>query len=74
MKKVVNKTVNLDLTQVNANAFAIMGAFQRQARREGWSQQQINRVLKQAKSKDYNYLLGVIENHCEPLDTHKDEQ
>ncbi len=73
MKKVVNKTVNLDLVGVNGNAFAIMGVFQRQAKREGWTQDEIKQVLDETKSKDYNYLLATIENHCkvedEPLNS-----
>ena len=66
MKRVIDKTVNLDLVGVNGNAFMIMGVFQRQAKREGWSQDEIDKVLTEAKSKDYNYLLATIENHCEP--------
>jgi len=65
MKKVIDKTVNLDLVGTNGNAFAIMGVFQRQAKREGWTQNEIDAVLKEAKSRDYNYLLATIENHCE---------
>ena len=65
MRKVIDKTVNLDLVGTNGNAFAVMGVFQRQAKREGWTQDEINKVLKEAKSRDYNYLLAVIENHCE---------
>lgn len=67
MKKVINKTINLDLVGINGNAYAIMGAFQRQARREGWTQEEINTVLDEAKSSDYNHLLATISNHCEPL-------
>lgn len=66
MKKVIDKTVNLDLVGVNGNAFAIMGAFQQQARREGWSQEEIQAVLDEAKTGDYNHLLETISNHCEP--------
>ena len=65
MKKVVNKTVNLELVGVNGNAFMIMGVFQRQAKKEGWSQQEIDLVLEEAKSSDYNHLLATISNHCE---------
>ena len=68
MKKVVNKTVNLDLVGVNGNAFMIMGVFQRQARKEGWTQEEIDVVLDEAKSSDYNYLLATISNHCEVQD------
>lgn len=66
MKRVINKTVNLDLVGVNGNAFMIMGVFRRQAKKEGWSQDEIDTVLKEAKSGDYNHLLATIENHCEP--------
>ena len=68
MKKVVNKTVNLELVGVNGNAFMIMAVFQRQARREGWTKKEIDLVLKEAKSSDYNHLLATISNHCEVID------
>ncbi|QTE23319.1 hypothetical protein [Polaribacter cellanae] len=68
MKKVVNKTVSLELVGVNGNAFMIMGVFQRQARKEGWTQEEIDLVLEEAKSKDYNHLLATISNHCEVID------
>ncbi len=68
MKRVINKTVNLDLVGVNGNAFMIMGVFQRQAKKEGWSQREIDSVLKEAKSGAYNHLLATIQNHFEPKD------
>ena len=73
MKKVIDKTVNLDLVGVNGNAFMIMGVFQRQAKREGWTQEEIDMVLTEAKSGDYNHLLATIENHCEPKDSSYDD-
>ncbi|MCP4181182.1 MAG: hypothetical protein GY756_25750 [bacterium] len=72
MKKVIEKTVNLDLIGVNGNAFMIMGVFQRQAKREGWTQEEIDLVLTEAKSGDYNHLLATIENHCELKDESHD--
>ncbi|MCK8479037.1 hypothetical protein [Psychroserpens algicola] len=68
MKKVIDKTVNLDLVGVNGNAFAVMGVFQRQARKEGWSTSEIEIVLAEAKSGDYDHLLATIMNHCEAKD------
>tara|TARA_R110002124_G_scaffold17532_3_gene73507 strand:+ start:388373 stop:388585 length:213 start_codon:yes stop_codon:yes gene_type:complete len=68
MKKVIEKTVNLDLVGVNGNAFMILGVFQRQARKEGWSKEEIDMVLKHAKSGDYDHLLATIMNHCECKD------
>lgn len=68
MKKVVNKTVNLELLGVNGNAFMIMGVFQRQARKEGWKHSEIDAVLEEAKSGDYDHLLATIINHCKAKD------
>lgn len=72
MKRVIEKTVNLDLVGVNGNAFMIMGVFRRQAKKEGWSQDEIDAVLKEAKSGNYNHFLATIENHCEPKDEDHD--
>ncbi len=66
MKKVIEKTVNLNLIGVNGNAFMVMGVFRRQAKKEGWTQEEIDSVITEAKSGDYNHLLATIENHCEP--------
>lgn len=68
MKKVIDKTVNLDLVGVNGNAFAVMGVFQKKAREEGWSTSEIEMVLAEAKSGDYDQLLVTIMNHCEAKD------
>ncbi|WP_396602060.1 hypothetical protein [Algibacter sp. R77976] len=67
MKKVIDKTVNLNLVGVNGNAFMIMGVFRKQAKKEGWTSEEIEDVMTEAKSGDYNHLLATIENHCEPL-------
>ncbi|QTD36411.1 hypothetical protein JL193_09585 [Polaribacter batillariae] len=66
MKKVIEKTVNLNLIGVDGNAFVIMGVFRRQAKKEGWTPEEIELVMEDAKSGDYNHLLATIENHCEP--------
>lgn len=68
MKQQVNKTVNLSLVGVDGNAYAIMGAFTRQARKEKWSETEIELVLEEAQSNDYNHLLNTIQNHCEEKD------
>lgn len=65
MKQIVNKKVNLELVGVDGNAFSIMGAFQRQARREKWTQKEIEAVLDEATSGDYDHLLATIMDHCE---------
>lgn len=57
------KKIDLDLTQIDGNAFAILAAFQKQARREGWTQEEIDKVLDEAKSDDYDHLLQTIISH-----------
>ena len=58
------KKVKLKLVGIDGNAFFIMGAFSRQARREGWTQAEITKVLDEARAKDYSHLLCVIQKHC----------
>lgn len=58
------KKVNLKMVGLDGNAFAIMGAFQRQARKEGWTKEEINTVLDEARSGDYYNLINVIAEHC----------
>lgn len=68
MNKLVSKTISLDLVGVGVNAFAILGAFQRQARREGWTVEEIDLVLTEAKTGDYDHLIAVISDYCECID------
>ena len=57
--------VNLDLCTIDGNAFSLMGAFSRQARREGWDKSEITAVTSDAMSGDYNHLLQVLSANCE---------
>ena len=59
------KKVNLDLVGVDGNAFAVMGAFRQQAKKEGWTDSEIKEVLDEATSGDYEHLLGTIVDRCE---------
>ena len=42
-----------------------MGAFRRQAKKEGWTKDEIDGVLKEAQSLDYSHLLATLADHCE---------
>jgi len=64
MKNLVNKKVELDLTEINGNTFALMGAFKQQARREGWTSEEIDLVISAAMQGDYNHLVVVLDLHC----------
>lgn len=68
MKQVVNKKLTLDLVGVDGNAYTILAAFKRQARAENWSDKEIELVMEEAQSKDYNHLLATILNHSKSKD------
>ncbi len=66
MQKLVDKTVQLELVGLDGNAFYLLGVFQRQAQREGWTSYEIELVLSQAKSGDYDHLVATLMMYCEP--------
>ena len=57
--------VKLTLVGLDGNAFSLMGAFQSAARRQGWSKDEINKVLDECKKSDYNHLLATLAENCE---------
>ncbi len=65
MKKLVNKEVDLDLSKIDGNAYSIMGYFSREARRQGWNQEEIDLVLEECQKGDYNHLVAAILLYCE---------
>lgn len=73
MSKKVHKTLNLEFVGKNGNAFFLMGVFQKQARREGWSEEDIQTVLTEAKAGDYNHLLNTLVSYCQPKHPEEDE-
>ena len=73
----VEKKVNLELVGLDGNAFSLLGAFQRQARKEGWAKPEIDEVMKDATSGDYDHLLYVLNEHCDAVpatDGYEDEE
>lgn len=63
--KITNKKLNLSLVGLDGNAFVLLGAFQRQAKKEKWTKEEIDYVLKDAQSSDYNHLLRVLMSYCD---------
>lgn len=53
-------SLDTTLVGVDGNAYAIMGHFQKNARRSGWSKEEIDFVLDRAKEGRYDHLVGVI--------------
>lgn len=61
------KTVNLTLVGLDGNAFSLMGAFSKQAKKEGWTKEEIDIVLKECMSGNYDDLLCTLMDHCEEV-------
>lgn len=58
--------VKLNLVGLDGNAFALMGAFQRAARQQGYSKEQINAVLDECMSSNYDHLLNTLVENTVP--------
>ena len=65
MTNKIGKKVTLELVGLNGNAFVLMGAFSSQARKEGWTKEEIDEVLIECMSGDYNHLLCTLMYHTE---------
>ena len=55
--------VRMALAGEDGNAFAILGRFQKAARRAGWPHDAVKKVLDEATSGDYDHLLQTIMRH-----------
>jgi len=64
MAKVVDKVVDLRLVGLDGNAFNLMGHFRRQARKEGWTVDEIKSVLDECREGGYIHLLATLRDHC----------
>ena len=60
MKKVKMKLVGLE-----GSVLGLMGAFQRTARKQGWSKEEVDVVIQECTSGDYNHLLATLTKHTE---------
>jgi len=58
----------LNLVGLSTNAFGILAAFVRQAKKEGWERREIEAVTKKATRGNYEHLLRTIMAHCEEED------
>ena len=52
------------VTSEGGNAFALMGEFTKKARKEGWTKSEIDLVMKEAMSGDYENLRSTLKAHC----------
>lgn len=64
----IQKKVKMNLVGLDGNAFSLMGAFSRNAKRQGWDKNEIDSVLQKCMSGDYNNLLCTLMEHTEEVD------
>lgn len=57
--------VDIFASEISGNAHAILGRFWKQAKREGWTDEEIEGVQKEAMSGDYDHLLQTLMAHIE---------
>ena len=67
------RKVHLELVGLDGNAFALMGAFRKQARREGWPKPEIDEVLEACMKGGYNHLLMTLADRCEEPFTEEED-
>ena len=58
--------VKIDWASVKDNGFAMLGAFRKAARRQGYPQADIDRVIDDARSGDYEHLVNVLMRNTVP--------
>ena len=59
-----DKKISLELVGLGGNAFSVLGAFAKQAKREKWTEAEIKEVTDEAKRGDYNHLLQTLMDYC----------
>lgn len=63
--RTVEKSVRLNLIGLDGNAIVLGGAFISSARCQGWREEEIRAVIRDATSHNYQRLLHVLALHCE---------
>lgn len=65
MENTEKKKVKLNLVGLDGNAFNLLGKFRTAARKAKWTTKEIDAVLRDAMSGNYNHLLRTLMDHCE---------
>lgn len=60
MKQIVTTLVELDLVGQDGNAFSLMGAFKQAARQQHIPKEEINNVINECMTGDYDHLLQTL--------------
>jgi hypothetical protein len=74
MQNTKTKKVKMRLVGLDSNAFAIMGAFIREAKKQGWTHEESKAVIDEATSSDYTHLLAtILQNIVDPDNEENDD-
>ena len=65
MAQITEKKVAMSLVGLDGNAFSLMGAFSREARKQGWTKEEIDAVMNECMSGDYNHLLSTLMDYTD---------
>ena len=62
----------MTLIGLDGNAFALIGAFSREAKKQGWTKEQVEVVTKKAMNGSYDDLLCTLMDNIEEPDAEPD--
>lgn len=54
------KPIQLDISNLDGNAFLLMATFRKAALKQGRSKEEVNQVLEEFRSSDYDHLLQTL--------------
>lgn len=69
----MKKRVKLQLVGLDGNAFNLLGQFKRAAKSQGWSKDEIQEVVDECTSGDYDHLLATLMEVCEDPSSVEDD-
>ena len=58
------KFVKLTLVGLDSNAFFLKGEYRYRAKKQGWNDAEIDKVIEECESRDYQHLLATLQTHC----------
>jgi hypothetical protein len=61
----MKKKVKMKLVGLNGNAFVLMGTFANKAKEQGWTQDDVDGVMNECMSSDYNHLLATLSRNID---------
>ena len=64
MAKVIDKQINFSVAAHEGNPFTLMSHFEKKARDEGWTKEEIKVVIEECKRGPMEHLVETLQAHC----------